>query len=133
MSRVPAGDGLSGRPGQTGPAHPEPGPARSSDVTIRLTPQASAGVVRGVRPVSLSSMYIPPGRPVLLAAIMDGMLHCVIPTLLSVFILMTPTEQAAADPLCCFSASSPMLGPSRRRVDAVYGGQSRRRPHRLAA
>ena len=26
-----------------------------------------------------------------------------------------------------------MLGPSRRRADAVYSGQSRRRPHRLAA
>ena len=26
-----------------------------------------------------------------------------------------------------------MLGPSRRRADAVYGGQSRRRPHRLVA
>ena len=44
-----------------------------------------------------------------------------------------PADLAAVYPLCWFLVSSPMLGPSRRRADAVCGGQSRRRPHRLVA
>jgi hypothetical protein len=104
--------------------------------------QASANMAGGVRPVSPSSMHVPPGCPVTPAGIIGRCHHCVIPISLTVSDATDLGKRYSPEsrPTCPRSirfAGSWCLpicwGRSRRRADAVHGGRSRRRPHRLVA